>query len=426
MLRTMDYQLKGNKKDQLLQFFDELWTELFSSPIHLDSALSKRAKHTKSILAQILPQILLQPNSLAEAVGVGVAPGEPWSLTPAQIVKWRPAHLMAEYLYRSMSQGRVQTDPVVEDFPSQMVDEWKADFGPEVAEQLAKTLGQEAPLSLRVNRNPGPTKLLDVLKNEERIPVRAQISDFSPVGIRLAGYAPLLSTEMYEKGAFEIQDEGSQIMALFSLFPDEFSHLLQETPGSVRIPQELPKLPENISPWTVVDACAGAGGKSLALADLLKGKGRIYSYDVSERKLQALRRRATRAGVTNIQAVALEEGNESSAINRFEKTANAVLVDAPCSGWGVLRRNPDIKWRQTPDVLVRMPSIQFRLLSLYSSLVAPGGRLTYGVCTFRKAETRDVVRAFLDAHPDFEAQQGGFVGPGPSDGFFMQSFLRKA
>jgi 16S rRNA (cytosine967-C5)-methyltransferase len=173
-----------------------------------------------------------------------------------------------------------------------------------------------------------------------------------------------------------------------------------------------------------VDACAGAGGKSIALADALKGKGRIFAYDTSLKKLQALRRRATRAGLNNIQAVQVEEGNEAAIVNQFNGTAQVVLVDAPCSGWGVLRRNPDIKWRQSSEVLLKMPEIQFRLLSQYSNLVSVGGRLVFGVCTFRKEETVNIVKRFLASHSNFSPQEGGFLGPGPCDGFFMQAFTR--
>jgi 16S rRNA (cytosine967-C5)-methyltransferase len=140
--------------------------------------------------------------------------------------------------------------------------------------------------------------------------------------------------------------------------------------------------------------------------------------------LQALRRRATRAGVNNIQVTTVCDGSESEVVKKFEAKANVVLVDAPCSGWGVLRRNPDIKWRQQRDVLVRMPQIQLRLLTVYAGLVAPGGRLVYGVCTFRPAETTAVIEKFLSEHPDFRAIEGGYLGPGPCDGFFMQAMVK--
>ncbi|HAR43495.1 MAG TPA: hypothetical protein DCS07_12825, partial [Bdellovibrionales bacterium] len=170
---------------------------------------------------------------------------------------------------------------------------------------------------------------------------------------------------------------------------------------------------------------AGAGGKTLALADALQGRGRVFAYDTSAPKLTALRRRVSRGEFTNIQTIALQEGHEEDTIGKFRKRADVVLVDAPCSGWGVLRRNPDIKWRQTPEVRARMPQIQKRLLLVYSSLVAPGGRLIYGVCTFRKAETTAIVDEFLSEQPEFERAQGGYLGPESSDGFFMQAFVRK-
>jgi 16S rRNA (cytosine967-C5)-methyltransferase len=255
--------------------------------------------------------------------------------------------------------------------------------------------------------------------------VRAQISQLAPLGIQLSGYTPVLNTELYQKGAFEIQDEGSQFMALFALWPERYGNLLQSKPGIVQsLDLPPPPVPKDTPAWTVVDACAGAGGKSLALSDALKGKGRIYSYDISKIKLQALRRRATHAGLNNIQAVQVTDKNETETIGKFKGTANVVLVDAPCSGWGVLRRNPDIKWRQTPDVLERLAEVQLRILTQYSQLVAPGGRLVYGVCTFRLAETRTIIERFLEQNPSFIAREGGYLGPGPCDGFFMQSLVR--
>jgi len=405
--------------------FSELWSNLFATPVHLDSALSKQPTSVKSILAQILPTILLKPASLAEALGVGVQPEEPWSFDTKKLGQWRPAQLMAERIYEMMTQGVLEVDPMKEDFPPQMIAEWKASWGQDVLVELVDTLAREAPLSLRASRRAGAQGLLTALTSGTRLPVRVELSNLVPLGVRLSGYAPVLGTESYQKGAFEIQDEGSQFMALFALWPERYGALLKDRPGKVpKLEFPAPPPPKDPAAWTVIDACAGAGGKSLAMGDAMKGKGRIYSYDTSALKLQALRRRATRAGLNNIQAVAVKEGSESEVVSRFKRTAQVVLVDAPCSGWGVLRRNPDIKWRQAESVLTRMPEIQLRLLNQYSELVAPGGRLVYGVCTFRKAETLDIVRQFLEKNPKFKAQEGGFLGPGPCDGFFMQAFTK--
>jgi 16S rRNA (cytosine967-C5)-methyltransferase len=264
--------------------------------------------------------------------------------------------------------------------------------------------------------------LLDELRHQG-LPVRADLSQVAPFGVRLEGYAPVLGSPAFERGDFEIQDEGSQVMSLFALWPEMYGKLLTDSPGASQSgKKEEP--PTEVPAWNVVDACAGAGGKTLAIADAMAGRGRIYSYDTVEGKLQALRRRATRAGFTNAQAVTVVEGEESKTVSRFRRRADVVLVDAPCSGWGVLRRNPDIKWRQPPDVLERMPSVQSRLLAAYSDLVALGGRFIFGVCTFRPEESTGVVRDFLARHPEFTAREGGYLGPGPSDGFYMQAFER--
>jgi 16S rRNA C967 or C1407 C5-methylase (RsmB/RsmF family) len=414
------------KREAVEKAFNGIWSDLFSTPVHLDSALSKQAKNMKSILARIVPIILLRPASQAEAMGIGVPAGEPWKLSPDKIKNWRPASVLAQRMYEGMIHRPVQADPVMDDYPPHMTEEWTQEWGNKTAQSLVKALANEAPLSLRVSRKFKVADVLKGLKEGSKLPVSAQASDLSPMGIRLGGYAPVLHNEWYEKGAFEIQDEGSQVMSYFALWPELYGSLLSKEPGPAQAPVKLPPLPKDTAAWTVIDACAGAGGKSLAMADALQGKGRVYSYDTSDKKLLALRRRAKHAGLNNIQTLALKEGQEAESLKRFRRTAQVVLVDAPCSGWGVLRRNPDIKWRQGEDVLKKMPEIQKRLLALYSDLVAPGGRLVFGTCTFRKSETLDVVQDFLKNHPDFKAKEGGYLGPDPSDGFFMQAFERVA
>ena len=422
-------QLRPARKQAIEKAFKELWAALFTTPVHLDSALSKQPKHLKSVLAQVIHPILLRPSSMGEALGIGIAPGEPWSLPQAEIARWRPAWLIAERLYEMLASGAMEPQPALEDFPPGMTAEWESSWGRERVYEVAQTLACEPPLSLRASRTVGAEALLRGLNAESKLPVKSERSAISPVGVRLSGYTPVLGSDWFRRGAFEIQDEGSQAMALFALWPELFGYLLQSAPGKLtsRIsahPASI-KLPEDVPAWNVVDACAGAGGKTLAFADAMKGKGRVYSYDTSEKKLQALRRRATHAGLNNIQAVPLKRGAEKDAIKKFRRRADVVLVDAPCSGWGVLRRNPDIKWRQGPEVLDRMPGIQAEVLDLYCDLVGPRGRLVYGVCTFRKAETVSVVESFLARHPEFEARQGGFLGPDSCDGFFMQLFVRR-
>jgi 16S rRNA (cytosine967-C5)-methyltransferase len=352
--------------------------------------------------------------------------GEPWSLTLEQLSVWKPAVLMAERLHKTLVTGGPKASPIAEDYPTRMLKEWEEDWGIETRDRLVQALAQEAPLTLRVRKRIAAKTVLGQLREDGILPVKAETSQILAHAIRISGYASVLNSKSFERAEFEIQDEGSQLMSLFALFPERVAGILSHSPGASSVPAEPICYPETTPPWTVVDACAGAGGKTLALADVMGGSGRIFSYDTSVKKLQALKRRASHAGFTNIQTAAVTEGSESLLVGKFRRRADVVLVDAPCSGWGVLRRNPDTKWRQQPDVLDRMPVLQLRLLSEYSELVAPGGRLVFGVCTFRRSETRGVVQEFLKGHPDFTEAQGGYLGPSPMDGFFMQAFNRRA
>jgi len=166
-----------------------------------------------------------------------------------------------------------------------------------------------------------------------------------------------------------VMDEGSQLVA----------ELVAPPPGG-----------------RVLDACAGAGGKTLALGALLAGKGRVLALDTDGKKLEELRRRARRAGLTNVEARPIKEG-PLGIKGQFDR----VLVDAPCSGLGTLRRNPEARWRLTPADLDELPARQRAILERYAPLVAPGGRLVYATCTVDAAENDAVVDAFVRAHPDF-------------------------
>lgn len=432
------------KTEQVGVEFEKLWKTLFESPVHLDSALSKLKPRYKSILAQIVPLILLKPVSLAQELGIGVSLGEPWSLPPEGLAEWRPARLMAERLYEMMSFGLPSVKGSVEDYPPAMVQAWTQQFGDSVAHHLANALAESPPLSLRARRGLTAQGLVQTLKKECALSSRIDPSNFAPFGVRLGSYAPVMKTKVYEDCGFEIQDEGSQWMSLFALWPNHFGPLLTATPASVDPAllgkgkvEELRSLLSSASlvqlgeglgavPAVIIDACSGAGGKALAMSDALGGRCKFFAYDVSDKKLQALRRRAVRAGLNNIKTVNVELLSQEGkgGLSRFEGMADLVLVDAPCSGWGVLRRNPDIKWRQKADALQRMPGVQLEVLKSYAPGVKKGGRLVFGVCTFRAEETSGTVASFLELFPEFQVEHRGYLGPDPSDGFYMCSFKR--
>lgn len=406
--------------------FDILWRKLFTSPMHLDSILSHAPPSQKSALAEMSYLILQRPSSLAHYLRFKLNAMEPWQLDADTLAEWPTARAMANRLFLAWSRDPHFTEGArahLTDYPEWMTGEWKREFGDKVQRELVETLGARPPLSLRASRRRGRDEVLSALNDSRELPVRAKASVTVPYGFFFPEYAPVLGHPLFKEGAYEIQDEGSQMMALFALWPEEFLPILRKVPGASR---EWPKdrgLPKPQA-LTVVDACAGAGGKTLAMSDALLGKGQVFAYDVSEKKLESLRKRAKRAGLHNIKTHCVRE-QEASVVEQFRGTADVVLVDAPCSGWGVLRRNPDAKWRQKRADLPRLEALQKQLLSTYAGLVKPGGTLTYGVCTFRKAETIEQVETFLREHPEFESIGGGYFGPGPSDGFFFHAMRRK-
>jgi 16S rRNA C967 or C1407 C5-methylase (RsmB/RsmF family) len=400
--------------------FERIWKELFTTPAHLDSAISRAPRELKPWLATVLPVLLRRPITLLRDLGIPVPQGAPWSLGTSKLLDFRPVHLaisdLAQLEGEELSAALGETGSAG-DFPDWFLEE----AGAGAAERLAPILSSDPPVSLRLNslkmdRTVFLQKLPELLG--ETSPAISPSS--VPFGVRLDRYAPVLNTSLFKEGCFEIQDEGSQLMSLFALWPETFQAALAQSPGPPPADSPTPTIPvqPNLN-RIVIDACAGAGGKTLAMADALKGKGRVYAYDTSAKKLQALKLRARRSGLNNIQTLTVEENNERAAFEKFLGTADVVLVDAPCSGWGVLRRNPDIKWRQKSVERDRMAALQLRILDTYLPLVKRGGVLVYGVCTFREEETEKTVSTFLASHPNLTHLAKGFFGPGASDGFYM-------
>jgi 16S rRNA (cytosine967-C5)-methyltransferase len=304
-------------------------------------------------------------------------------------------------------------------------EEWASEWGEKSADDLSRVLASDPPLFVRASGRTGTERLLSALSDQLELPEGTALSLYVPTAICLPSYAPVLRTSLHQDGVLEIQDEGSQLIAHFALWPKEFEGRLSQHPGAQASDGPIQALPSRAK--VVIDACAGAGGKTLALADLMAGKGRTYAYDVSDKNLQALRRRAKKARLNSVQTLLLNEGSEADSIKKFRETADLVLVDAPCSGFGILRRSPDIKWKSKPGQFGRLPDLQLRLLETYSSLVKPGGSLVYSLCTFRRVETHAVVDEFLKRRPEFKKSIGGHFGPnlGGADGFFMQELRRE-
>lgn len=272
---------------------------------------------------------------------------------------------------------RVRTTPLAAapwavraDLPDWLATALCAQWGEDRALALAQALNRPAPVDLRVN----PLKA-------DRETVRARLAaegfaseptPYSPLGLRRHDRAPLFRTQSFHDGLFEIQDEGSQLLA----------YLLE------------PKRQERI-----VDFCAGAGGKTLHIGALLANTGTVYAFDIAQKRLDKLKPRLIRAGLDNVRVERIASENDAR-VQRLRGKIDRVLVDAPCSGTGTVRRNPDIKWRSID--LAELAATQGRILHAAAALAKPGGRVVYATCSLVEAENEAVVAQFLATHADFE------------------------
>ena len=252
-------------------------------------------------------------------------------------------------------------------YPTWMLEMFVEDHGHDEALALAEAMNRRAPLAIRANTARGTREALVGRLADEQVVARP--TELAPAGLVCETRMNAFALTAFRDGLFEVMDEGSQLVA----------DLVAPPPGG-----------------RVVDACAGAGGKTLAIGAALGGKGRMLALDTDGKKLEELRRRARRAGLTNVEARQIKEG-PLDVKGQFDR----VLVDAPCSGLGTLRRNPEARWRLTRATVETFPARQVALLVTYAPLVAVGGRLIYATCTVARAENDLVVERFLAERDDF-------------------------
>ncbi len=298
------------------------------------------------------------------------------------------------------------------DLPDWLWEKLEKQYGEKDALALARAMHLQAPLDLRVNRLNGQREAVLALFAKEGI--AAAPTPYSPDGVRLKEKIPLNKHVLFTKGVIEVQDEGSQLL----------TQLLAPRRGEM-----------------VADFCAGAGGKTLAIGAMMANTGRLYAFDVAEKRLANLRPRLARSGLSNIhpQLIANERDQK---LKRLAQKFDRVLVDAPCSGLGTLRRNPDLKWRQTEMDVAELSIKQRNILDAAARLVKPTGRLVYATCSVLREENENIVETFLASHPEFKllnaaeilAQQKVPVDTGETlkmlphlhgtDGFFAAAFER--
>lgn len=258
------------------------------------------------------------------------------------------------------------------ELPEWLIRHLQAHYDDEAILAFGRSISRPAPLDLRVNTVKAKRdKVLEALQSEG---LAAEATPYSPWGIRLQDKAALNKHPLFLDGTLEVQDEGSQLLALLT--------------GTKR--GEI-----------IVDFCAGAGGKTLAIGAMTANKGRIYAFDIAEKRLANLKPRMVRAGLTNIHPERISSEHDPR-IGRLNGKADRVLVDAPCSGLGTLRRNPDLKYRQAPETLSKLLEQQHSILSAASTLVKEQGRLVYATCSILPEENERQVERFLSEHPQFE------------------------
>ncbi len=263
------------------------------------------------------------------------------------------------------------SDKLRHNLPDWLAGALRTQLGDDAFWPLVEALDAPAPLDLRVNTVKGGREA--AMAALKAAGIDAKPTPHSPWGLRIASKPALNRLEIFKQGLVEVQDEGSQLLAL----------LLDAKRGEM-----------------VVDFCAGAGGKTLALGASMRNTGRLYAFDVSGHRLAALKPRLARSGLSNVHPVQIAHERDDR-IKRLAGKIDRVLVDAPCSGLGTLRRNPDLKWRQSPQAVAEMQAKQIAILGSAARLLKPGGRLVYATCSLLRAENEDVVAAFGEAHPDF-------------------------
>ncbi len=274
--------------------------------------------------------------------------------------------------------------------PAWIVEKWLAEYHePDEVEALCRANNLQPPLTIRAN--PLKTNRTLLQSALEKDGYSSSPAVFSPFGLVVDKKEGIFKTEAFKEGTFEVQDEGSQLITL----------LTGAKPGEC-----------------IVDACAGNGGKSLFLSGLMKNQGTVIAFDQMPGKLGNLRRRAERAGALNIKTERIENAQQ------YIGKADCVFIDAPCSGMGVFRRNPDSKWRMTGKDIRELSAKQKEIIREYSGLVKPGGRLVYATCTISREENEEVVRGFLDERKDFHLIPASEMNPEifgkftTGDGFF--------
>ena len=395
-------------RNLLIGIHDALEETFFQDKKYADKVLERLLKAHKKwgsadrqVVSEIFYDIVRWKKRLEYYMGEGTKPSNIYNLILAYLL-WKKVKYKKFDEFDGIKTGGILSKLDKKTFPTKAIEhsvpDWLAGlFEKELGAKWEKemsALNEQAPVILRANSlKISAENLVEILKEEG---VNSFVLRGYPDAVQLEEKKNVFLTSAFKEGFFEVQDASSQKIAEF----------LDVKEG-----------------MRVVDACAGAGGKTLHIAALMKNKGQIIALDIYEWKLAELKRRAKRAGAFNIETRFIED---NKVIKRLHNTADRLLIDAPCSGLGVLKRNPDSKWKIDEDFINRIKIEQENILQNYSKILKKGGKMVYATCSILPSENGEQVRKFLAENTEFALVKEENIMPSDGyDGFYMALIERK-
>ena len=395
-------------RNLLIGIHDALEETFFQDKKYADKVLERLLKAHKKwgsadrqVVSEIFYDIVRWKKRLEYYMGEGTKPSNIYNLILAYLL-WKKVKYKKFDEFDGIKTGGILSKLDKKTFPTKAIEhsvpDWLAGlFEKELGAKWEKemsALNEQAPVILRANSlKISAENLVEILKEEG---VNSFVLRGYPDAVQLEEKKNVFLTLAFKEGFFEVQDASSQKIA------------------------ELLDVKEGMR---VVDACAGAGGKTLHIAALMKNKGQIIALDIYEWKLAELKRRAKRAGAFNIETRFIED---NKVIKRLHNTADRLLIDAPCSGLGVLKRNPDSKWKIDEDFINRIKTEQENILQNYSKILKKGGKMVYATCSILPSENGEQVRKFLAENTEFALVKEENIMPSDGyDGFYMALIERK-
>jgi 16S rRNA (cytosine967-C5)-methyltransferase len=396
-------------RNLLIGIHDCLQETFFEDRKYADKVIERLLKSKRQwgsedrrVVSEIFYNIIRWKKRLEYYMGEGVKPTNVYKMIIAYLL-WSKTHykkfeefdgIKVADILTKLKKGTVPTKAIEYSIPDWLAETLEKELGKNWEREML-ALNEQAPTVLRTNSlKTTPRELIADLNDEN---VEAFTIKNYPDAVQLAEKKNVFLTSAFKDGLFEVQDASSQ----------KIGELLDVKEG-----------------MRVVDACAGAGGKTLHLAALMKNKGQIIALDIYEWKLAELKRRAKRAGAHNIEARVI---SDTKVIKRLHEKADRLLIDAPCSGLGVLKRNPDSKWKIDQDFIDRIKGEQQQILQDYSKILKKGGQMIYATCSILPSENNEQVKTFLSNNPDFSLIKEEKIMPSEGyDGFYMALIKRNA